>query len=458
MKAYLLFILVSLQYAALFVGGRMNKTEYVNLGETITLRCRNSGASTSLWRRKDYFISDGLNINPNAYGYDRLRIIEDLMKGEYNLEISNITEEDLGLYCCEVLINIVAKQTKVRLRLQYQTNGTQKTDEYINKGKEPTTINGAIITDKLSQTEIQNTTKRSVDSTVNETFATTDLQTSKPTGFSSNEKLVYYGLLAGGLVLVLCLSVTCNICIIHKYKTGNLNIQLNKTVNATANTASKEDEDLSSNYELICESEMIPNESKLHTEMSVVALDLHKNNSDHNSPTSERSYLEVIDDNINLNPCLPSKENSEPYSLHNMSSPEYCAESQKDQNSPDLDPYMDESGSKDLTNSKASVNVSIRNIDASDSCPAYCEGEFSNEHLDSHDEVYLYCKPNKEDSLSMVNFSELSESGSSADEGQHTALQNGDGQINPYENLKRLDKDDEHDYDTCIVPPRYSNL
>ncbi|CAC5397910.1 unnamed protein product [Mytilus coruscus] len=288
------------------------------------------------------------------------------------------------------------------------------------------------------------------------------IDTNRPeTGFSSNEKLVYYGLLAGGLVLVLCLSVTCNICIIHKYKTGHLNAQLNKTVNATANNASKDTEDLSSNYESICESEMIPNVSKLHTELSVVALDLHKNNSNHNSPTSERSYLEVIAENIYLNPCLPSKENSEPDSLHKISSPEYGTASQKEQTSFDLDSYSqkDESGSKNLTNSEASVNVNIRNIDASDSCPACCEGEFSNEPLDSHDEVYLYCKPNKKDALSMVNFAELSESVSPADEGdQHIVLQNGDGQINPYENLKSIDKDDEHDYNTCIVPPRYSNL
>lgn len=98
--------------------GRTYAIQYVNLAETITLQCLSSETSTSLWRRRDYFISGGLDINPSAYGHDRLRIIEDLMKGEYNLEISNIIEEDLGLYWCEVLINKVAKQTNVTLRLQ----------------------------------------------------------------------------------------------------------------------------------------------------------------------------------------------------------------------------------------------------------------------------------------------------------------------------------------------------
>ncbi|XP_063442448.1 uncharacterized protein LOC134722753 [Mytilus trossulus] len=135
MKEYLMFILVALQNGALSVEGRIHtKTEHADLGETITLQCQNSGSSTSLWRRKDYFISGGLYINPSAYGYDRLMITGDSMKGEYNLEISNITEEDLGLYSCEVLINNIAKQTRVKLILHSQINETQTTDEYTAKG------------------------------------------------------------------------------------------------------------------------------------------------------------------------------------------------------------------------------------------------------------------------------------------------------------------------------------
>ncbi|VDI70369.1 Hypothetical predicted protein [Mytilus galloprovincialis] len=457
-------------------GRKHTEAEYVNLGETITLQCQNSGSSTSLWRRNDYFISGGLDINPNAYGHDRLRITGDSMKGEYDLEISNITEEDLGIYSCEIVINEVAIQTKVTLRFQSYNNATRVQDDFTTKDKILTTPIIESVTDNTSPTDTQNTTKRSYYTTVSGTAITTDMQTQrltdiKPsttiyneaidanrheTGFSSNEKLVYYGLLAGGLVLVLCLSVTCNICIIHKYKTGQLNLQLNKTVNANANNTFKDTEDHSSNYESICESEMIQNVSKLHSEMSVVAVHPQRNKSDHNSPTSERSYLEVIADAIYINPSLHSKGNSESDSTHKVSSPEYGEASHKDQNSSDLDSYTEEFGRKDLTNSKFSVNVSSRNIDASDNFLARCMDETRNEPLNRHDEVYLYCKPSKEDSLSMVNFAELSESGSPTDESdQHIVLQNREEKINPYENLKRTDKDDVHDYNTCIVPPRY---
>ncbi|CAC5397908.1 unnamed protein product [Mytilus coruscus] len=160
MKAYLLFTLVALQNVDLSVEGRTNtKAEYVNLGETITLQCQNSGASTYLWRRINSFISAGLVMNNEAEGYDRLRITGDPMKGEYNLEISNITEEDLGLYWCEVSINDVAKQTKVTLRLQSHINDTRVTDEYTTKDKVLTTTIIESVTDHSSQTEPQNTTK-----------------------------------------------------------------------------------------------------------------------------------------------------------------------------------------------------------------------------------------------------------------------------------------------------------
>ncbi|XP_052062273.1 hepatitis A virus cellular receptor 1-like isoform X2 [Mytilus californianus] len=226
MKACLLSILVALQNVALSVEGRIHtKAEYVNLGETITLQCQNSGALTSLWRRKDSFISAGLVMNNEAEGHDRLRITGDPMKGEYNLEISNITEEDLGLYWCEVLINNVAKQTKVTLRLQSHINDTRVTDEYTTKDKVLTTTIIESITDHTSQTEPQNITTRSFYNTLSETVITTDMQTQRLTGENRLPTVLIYVIVCSSCTCLFLLTHVTRRTLLYKCK-RNLNLKL----------------------------------------------------------------------------------------------------------------------------------------------------------------------------------------------------------------------------------------
>jgi hypothetical protein len=64
-------------------------------------------------------ITNGLNINPEQQ--HRLRITGDKTLGEYNLQISDLTGDDLGSYWCERTVNNVewVKDWKV-----FTTSGT----------------------------------------------------------------------------------------------------------------------------------------------------------------------------------------------------------------------------------------------------------------------------------------------------------------------------------------------
>ncbi|XP_076112003.1 uncharacterized protein LOC143080162 isoform X2 [Mytilus galloprovincialis] len=93
-------------------------TVYASLGETVVLPFKDSRVSTLIWKRNEnIIISDGFLINLNINEKERFRITGDQSIGEYNLEISNITESDLGLYWCEFQIKNTAVQRKVVLKL-----------------------------------------------------------------------------------------------------------------------------------------------------------------------------------------------------------------------------------------------------------------------------------------------------------------------------------------------------
>ncbi|CAC5367857.1 unnamed protein product [Mytilus coruscus] len=384
-----------------FVEGRIKtRTEYVSLGETIILQCGNTGALTSVWRRTKYLISDGTDINDKAEGNSRFKIAADSVKSQYNLEISNITEEDLGIYWCEVQSIKFAEQTKWTLRLKNKT---------LIVTREESTTN------KLSHTE----------------FVTI------PIRFSSSGKIVNYGLLTVCIIVLSWLSVSGIICIIHKYKLGSWGIN-NNPINVNANSASTDAADLSSNYESICEIELIANAQNLNAELSIEALQASRNSSHHSSPTLEGSSD----------------------FLHRMPLPVFDEVFQNEISKSDLVLNVDESSSKDQNIKKYSQTSDYVNIHNEVGLKAsnghiYLGGEISNsyEPLNRNDKVCNYSKLNEEDTLLMINVAELSESERSADENdQRTAWQYEDEYEYPYEILNRNDNE-EHDYNILLTQP-----
>ena len=88
---------------------------YTDIGSDVILTCKVTNSKSSIWRRENKIISDGLHII-RELRY-KLNIIGDKTLGEYNLHISDITEGDLGSYWCERFVNDVVIEKQVVIKL-----------------------------------------------------------------------------------------------------------------------------------------------------------------------------------------------------------------------------------------------------------------------------------------------------------------------------------------------------
>ncbi|XP_071173687.1 uncharacterized protein [Mytilus edulis] len=459
-------------------------TVYASLGETVVLPFKDSRVSTLIWKRNDNnIISDGSLINTKINEIERFRIIGDRTVGEYNLEISNITESDLGLYWYEFQIRNTAVQNKVVLKIAdniitvvtdlYTEQNTVKDEastRYVSVASNTDTANSttphsAISTNHRNEestlfVQPEMSTEMEIPSTSSIDKKNEDTRPDR--GFSSDEKFLFYGLVAAGLVLVLCLSIVCNICINRKCRTENLATKNNvPNVNSVAviQEPSLEPEDSSSTYEVICESEMLPFEKiKLNTNASLQQSLVFEKKFQNNSPTSDKPYFEVIDgDNIYLNPCHTIEGQEQTDNLKKISSPEYqvalpatgtiCCAGQNQNQSSDNDNKVKVQESSDM-------NIKIQIDPADDISAKYSVGEDIKECLKRYevDENNRLLVQRKENTESMSNFIELSETSSSDDNEEKPTVQTDDDYINPYQTLKRSEQDDEHDYNICAVP------
>jgi hypothetical protein len=137
------------------------------------------------------------------------------------------------------------------------------------------------------------------------------------TGFSLNEKFLYYGILAVGLVLVLISSILFNACINHKCKKEGLNISQNDEI-VVPTGPPHGIEDVFSQYETIDENNMKPMQVIEKVEATVNP----RTSSVSSNSSFDRSYLEVIDiDDDYLNPYQPIETNNQSDILHTYCTP-----------------------------------------------------------------------------------------------------------------------------------------
>ena len=93
------------------------KIQYITIPGTVVLSCQYENIPTLTWRQRKFIISQDSTINPVFNGSERFRATIKEKDKQYELQILNTTEEDLGLYECEAQLNSVVIETKVILSL-----------------------------------------------------------------------------------------------------------------------------------------------------------------------------------------------------------------------------------------------------------------------------------------------------------------------------------------------------
>ena len=90
---------------------------YTDIGSDVILKCKVTNTTSLRWRRENEIISYGLKINPELQLQHRLKIIGDKTLGEYNLQILDLAERDLGSYRCQHGSNVVVNEKQVVIKL-----------------------------------------------------------------------------------------------------------------------------------------------------------------------------------------------------------------------------------------------------------------------------------------------------------------------------------------------------
>jgi hypothetical protein len=92
------------------------KTQYITIPGTAVLSCLYEKNPPLRWRKRSCIISQDSNINPHCNGSERFRATKKLQDKQYELQILNTTEEDLGLYVCDAQLDSNTTETKVMLK------------------------------------------------------------------------------------------------------------------------------------------------------------------------------------------------------------------------------------------------------------------------------------------------------------------------------------------------------
>jgi hypothetical protein len=93
------------------------KTQYITIPGTAVLSCQYENNPALSWWKRGSIISLGSTINAAFNGSEKFRVTNKLQDKQYELQILNTTEEDLGVYVCDAQLNGGYIGIKVILRL-----------------------------------------------------------------------------------------------------------------------------------------------------------------------------------------------------------------------------------------------------------------------------------------------------------------------------------------------------
>ncbi|CAC5412779.1 unnamed protein product [Mytilus coruscus] len=237
------------------------------------------GAEDLRWRRNNFILTDGQKINKEIPWFRKLKIDIETDKSQYNLRIANVTAADFGLYLCEMQISKEMSRQIVTLKYKETTSPADVSITTSNQTTYP-------------DTEILRTTSPAV------VLVTQNIQTTFPdteiiSEDNMNDQYNNYVLFAAGFIVVLLISIGCNICI-SNYRQRAMRMAMAQQIkiqnpqfvdkNIQESDSDGEISHVSSKYESINENNMTMPNSTNHE---------HRIQS---QTFNRQSYLEVIGD------------------------------------------------------------------------------------------------------------------------------------------------------------------
>ncbi|KAK6762819.1 hypothetical protein RB195_023502 [Necator americanus] len=134
-----MFISLLIWYLATLAEGEQTIVEgpqdsFVFLGQTVALKCRVNNQKGSVQWMKNGF---GLGVDRQLKFFPRYSMIGSTSRGEYNLQITNVTVGDDDVYACQISEaanerSVVSNSAKVTVLIRPTPPKLQKTSHFIN--------------------------------------------------------------------------------------------------------------------------------------------------------------------------------------------------------------------------------------------------------------------------------------------------------------------------------------
>lgn len=97
----------------------MGTIQFASIHGAVVLLCKpKQGAKDLRWRRDNFILTNGQQINKGIAWHSKLQIDVKTDQTQYNLRINNVTAGDFGVYLCEMQVSKTMSRQTVTLKCE----------------------------------------------------------------------------------------------------------------------------------------------------------------------------------------------------------------------------------------------------------------------------------------------------------------------------------------------------